>query len=89
MNTFDFEYETLSGLSLIVEVDYYYETPNPLSTESDWDYHGGLIVDGIRFYSGSTEVFDVDISPSEIVKQFKNYMDDMEMKYVMESNEPF
>lgn len=84
MNTFDFEYN-----SLIVEVDYYYETPNPLSTESDWDYHGGLIVDGIRIYSGSEEVFGVDISPAEIVFQFKKYMEEVEMKYVMESNESF
>ena len=89
MHTFDFEYNHPSGLPVIVEVDYYYEEPNPLSTESDWDYRGGLIVDGIRIYSGIEEVFDVDISPSEIAFQFRKYMEELEMSYIMESNESF
>lgn len=89
MNTFDFEYKTELGVNLIVEVDYYYEEPNHLSTESDWDYKGGLVVDGIRFYSGKDEVFDIDISPSDIALAFKKYMEEMELLYVMESNESF
>ncbi len=89
MHTFDFEYSHPSGFPVVVEVDYYYEEPNPLSTTSDWDFYGGLIVDGIRIYSGVEEVFDVDISPSEIVYQFKKYMEDMQMQYIMESNESF
>lgn len=89
MNTFDFEYHVSDGTVHSVEVDFYYETPNPLSTESDWDYQGGLIIDGIRIYLGSKEVFDVDISPTEIAFQFRKYMDDLEIKYVMENNESF
>jgi len=89
MNTFDFEYQSPLGLSFIVEVDYYYDTPNPLCTDSDWDYQGGFIVEGIRIYAGAEEVFDIDISPSEIVSQFKQYMDEMELKFIMESNESF
>lgn len=89
MNTFDFEYKQDNKEPIIVEVDYYYEEPNPFSRESDWDCYGGLIVDGIRFYSGTKELFDIDISPSEIVYQFKKHMEDLEMQYIMETNESF
>ena len=89
MNTFDFEYSHPSGAPVIVEVDYYYEEPNPLSTESDWDYYGGLIIVDIRFYSGIEEVFDIDFTQAEIAYQFKKYVEDAEMRFIMETNESF
>ena len=38
---------------------------------------------------GTKELFDIDISPSEIVYQFKKHMEDLEMQYIMETNESF
>ena len=91
INTFDFEYTTRNGKALVVEVDYYYEEPNLLSRESDWDYHGGLLIDGIRFYEGSTEVFekDLNVTVAEIAFQFRKHMEELEAEYMMETNEPF
>ena len=72
MNTFDFEYKQDNKEPIIVEVDYYYEEPNPFSRESDWDYYGGLIVDGIRFYSGTKELFDIDIPHRKLFTNLRN-----------------
>lgn len=89
MFTFDFEYKCPEGNSVIVEVDYFYEEPNPLSRESDWDFYGGLFIDAVRVYSGGEEVDDIYISGEEIQYQFKKYARDMEESYVMESNQYF
>lgn len=91
INTFDFEYTTKSDVAVVVEVDYYYEEPNPHSRESDWDYHGGLLIDGIRFYSGLEEVDpeDINVTVTEIAFQFKRHMEALEAAYIMETNESF
>lgn len=89
MNTFDFEYNLPSGAPVIVEVDFFYEDPDPLSRDSDWDFYGGLIIDDVRVYDGMEEISNVHITGAEIAFQFKKYKDDLELNYVMESNEYF
>lgn len=91
LNTFDFEYTTKSGFNVVVEVDYYYEEPDPHSRESDWDYHGGLLIDGIRFYAGleQLDAKDINVTVTEIAYQFKKHMEALEAAYMMETNESF
>ncbi len=88
MQTFDFEYNLPDGTPVVVEVDFFYEEPNPLSRESDWDFYGGLLIDDIRVYDGVEEVCK-SIPGEEIAFQFKKYKEDLELGYVMESNEYF
>lgn len=88
MQTFDFEYNLPNGTPVIVEVDFFYEEPNPLSKESDWDFYGGLLIDDIRVYDGVEEISRC-IPGDEIAFQFKKYKEDLELSYVMESNEYF
>lgn len=91
INTFDFEYITRNNQTVVVEVDYYYEEPNPHSRESDWDYHGGLLIDGIRFYAGLEQLNaeDINVTVAEIAFQFKKHMEALEAEYMMETNESF
>lgn len=89
MYTFDFEYTHSSGLFLVVEVDYYFQQADPLSIESDWDYRGGLIIDGVKVYSGTEQIFDIDIPFAEISYQFRKYLENLETVYIMENNQSF
>lgn len=88
MNTFDFEYNLPSGIPVIVEVDFFYEEPNPLSVDSDWDFYGGLMIDDVRVYDGMEEISAL-IPGDEIAFQFKKYKDNLELNYIMENNESF
>nr|DAY73787.1 MAG TPA: hypothetical protein [Caudoviricetes sp.] len=84
MNTFDFEY-SFNGSKLVVEVDFYYSDPDPYA-DNDWDYSGGLSIDTVRIYSGTDEVFDVNLPIKEIEYQFRKYLEEKSIEEVMESN---
>lgn len=88
MNTFDFEYNLPDGTPVIVEVDFFFQEPDPLSKDSDWDFYGGLIIDDVRVYDGMEEVSKL-IPGDEIAFQFKKYKEHVELEYVIEHNEYF
>ena len=92
MNTFDFEYKHPSGATVIVEVDYEWDEPYSVPAElaaSDWDYYGGMSIDGIRIYSGMDQIFDLEIPVSDITKQFAEYMEDIYVQEAMLENQSF
>lgn len=87
MNTFDFLYN-MDGMSLTIEVDFYYTEPDP-SADNDWDYSGGLYIDAVRAFHKQKEVFNIDLPIKEIEYQFKKYLEEKEIEFVMEHNASF